>query len=471
MSKLDTSSVRTIMVHALRCPMVAQQMRMAGLSQEEFVASRFAEFSVLWEVLTEYYDNCTDGAAPTYLIIESAMANKFYNEEEGRRWVEKSQEFLRYAFKVPSKALNQNMILRPDGPLQNLIDELKIAPLLGEAAEEEDPDARNDLITKVAEVRAASRVSTGARISVFDEDAMRSATRAANFSPTGIDFIEAALGGLPPVCACGLLAGTGGGKTTFSVQYTTEQVFRQRNVLYLQYEEQVTNSSLLKRFMSCATKMTRKELEGDYDDYPEEIREKFRRLKPEFDQYCHLYSMAGDVPNQGMGGVPEIEAIIQREIQMGWKPDIVMIDWLEPLANNWANIMRFTKAKDLREIYKFVVGEVVKLRDKYSCQVFLLHQIAAGILEKMSPATKPDKNIAAELKSFPNLMNFCFCLGKKDEDSNCLWFSVPKARDAGNVHRVIRLDPQFNRFEDAAGMFKVNELAGMNNEAYFKATK
>lgn len=467
MSKLDADTVRTVMLHAVRCPSVARQLQRVGITADEFMQSRFPEYACLWEAVVLYSQANGTTDMPSFLIMESLLSNVLHNNSDYRQWTKQMQGFLRYIFQVPAKDLNDSVIARPEGPLQGLIDELKMAPIVAQLADEQDNDRRNSLLTQLNTIRSTTRVNSGQRIRVFSPENMRKATAAAKFRATGVEFIDNSIGGLPPVCACGLLGGTGGGKTTFSVQYSSECVFRKLNVLYLQYEEQVTNSSLLKRFMSYGANLSRDQLSGDFDEYSDEIKEKFEVLDPMFEEHCHMYSMAGDFANQGNGGIPEIEAIIESEIQSGWRPDVIMIDHLKPFADRWVNMRRYHSFKDTTEQYSIIVGGIAQLRDKFSCQVWLLHQIAAGILEKMSPATRPDKNIAENLKSFPNLLNFCFCLGKKDEDSGCLWFGLPKARDTDNLHRIIKLDAQYNRFVDALG-YELNDFGGLNNEAYFK---
>jgi hypothetical protein len=469
MARLDYGTAGVIMVHALRCPEVAQQLLAAGVTGMDFIGTAYEPFAVVVDALQEYRRGQTD--APPQQLLTQLCARIVYNNQHLKRLIPDIRDFLNGAYRQPGNSLRPGFVSRTNGMLQNLIDELKIAPLTRKIALELDPERRDALLIDLQRLRSATRVTAAQHTDIFDPETMARLTALSQKLETGLDFIDKAVGGIPRVSLNGLIAGTGGGKTMYGTMRVCESVLRGRNTVLFQYE-QALEGDIAERFYSYVGGAARDELEGGYRNYSEELRQRIREMRPLFQRHFRLFAMAGDVDNQGNGGVDEIDALLTQLRQRdGWAPDLVVVDWLEPLWTAWEVNRPRTRTKDKREEYKLIINSLKRLRDKWKCNFDLLHQIAPGHMERLTPAMVPDKTMAEEVKSFPNMMNNCFCFGKKEEDTNCMWFVVSKGRSSGNPKRIVRMEAMRNRIVDAHGLYELNEAYNVSGEPTFIARR
>jgi hypothetical protein len=465
MAKLDPQTVAAVMVHAVRSPLVASQLRQAGVKGEDFLGTPHEMFAAIVDALLEYGERQSD--APPFLAMSQICARRIYNDPLIQPFAPQAMEFLRYAYGVAEDQLSPLYVTEPGGVLQQVVDEVKVAPALRRAALETDPVRRDRLIAAVGDLRSRTRVTAANSVDLFDPEVMARLTSGTRVRETGVDYLDKAVRGLPPVALAGLIAGTGGGKTMFGTQLACESVLRNRNTVYFQYE-QILGGDVAERFYSYAGGASRAELAGGYADYPAALKERIAKLRPLFVKHFRIYGMAGDVDNQGGGGVAEMGAILRRlEMSEGWRAELVVVDWLEPLWASWERDASREKARDKREEYKLIIANLKELRDAFKLDLVLLHQIAPGLMEKMSPAARPEKTMAEEVKAFPNLMDACFCFGRKDEASDCMWFVVSKARWAPTASRIVQMDAARNRILDRHGLYALNELHRMEGEPVF----
>ncbi len=454
MAKLDHNSVAAVMLHAVRCPSVASQLEATGVVGQDFLDTPYSHFAMPVDALLEYRRASRD--VPSHLVMEQLCARIAYNNSIVRPHIPAVRNFLGFVYRTQQEMLRPEFILAPGGLLQQVVDDVKTGPALRRLALETDPVKRNQAFADVKLEYGRTRVTTAQHTDIFDPATATKLTELSGRRYTGVSFIDEAVGGIEQVALEGLIAGTGGGKTMFGTMRACESVIRKRNTLMLQYEQTLTGD-VVERFYGYVGGASRDQLQGGYAQYPEAVRDRIEKARPLFNQHFRMFGMAGDVPNQGSGGVQEIDTLIRRLVERdGWRPELVIIDWLEPLWSAW-DVGRPKNSRSKTEEYKYLIAKMKELRDVWATNILLLHQIAPHHMERLTPAMKPDKTMAEEVKSFPNLMNYCYCFGKKDPETGCMWFVVSKARSAGNPSRIVRMDAMWNRIHDADRQYELNQ--------------
>lgn len=468
MSKMDHGTVSFVMMHALRCAAVASQMSAAGLEGADFVDTPYSHYAVPVDALMEYRRTQRD--EPSYSVMEMLCARAVQRNPAMKHQIPMIRDFLNRAYNTPQTELRPDFVLATKGQLQDLIDEVKTGPAMRRLGLETDTHKRNELFSDLQTEHNRTRVTSAQYTDIFDPEVAERLTALSGRRDTGVQFLDKAVGGIERVALEGLIAGTGGGKTMFGTMRACESVVRNRNTMLLQYE-QTLQGDVVERFYSYVGKVPRDQMAGGYAAYPERFKEKIAQMRPVFRKHLRVFGMAGDVEGQGTGGVPEIDAIIRKLDQTeGWRPELVIIDWLEPLWSAWdQNKPKNSRSKT--EEYKYLISKLKELRDAWATNVLLLHQIAPHHMERLTPAMKPDKTMAEEVKSFPNLMNYCYTFGKKDVETDCMWFVVSKARTAANTSRIVKMDAVHNKILDMHGMYVLNDAHGVEGEHTFVEMK
>ena len=468
MARLDPATVDAVMVHVVRCPLVAAQFMAVGVTGASFADSAYEYYALPVDALRQYRAGQQD--EPPFPIMEQLCARIAYNHAGLRRCIPPVRAFLARAYAADPAQLRPLYILRPDGPLQQFVDDLIVAPAMRKAAIDLDPERRDRALVELQHLRSRTRVTAAQHVDLFDPEVAARMTELSGRRDTGVDFIDKAIGGVERVTLEGLIAGTAGGKTMFGTMRCCESVLRGRNTAMFQYEQTLAGN-IAERFYSYVTGAEKDEVERPWAEYSDSLKERIAAMRPLFRKHFRLFGMAGDIANQGGGGVPEMDNLLRRLRESeGWAPELVIVDWLEPLWMAWDRD-RPRNTKDKREEYKYIIGGLKGLRDAWACNVLLLHQIAPGHMERLTPAMKPDKTMAEEVKAFPNMMNYCYCFGKKDDVTDCMWFVVSKGRTTGNPARIVRMDAARNRIVDAHGLFRLNEAHNIAGEAAFVARR
>jgi RecA/RadA recombinase len=449
------------MIHIIRDPAVAAQFRMMGVSGDDFRGTAYAYLAPVWEAVRLYMDRGFS-SLPSYDAL-IAMLSQTVSPETPPSVIEYLGGFVRKSFAVPADDLRSMYVMAPDGPLHAMGVELRLAPALRVAATETNPGRVMKALNDVEIIKVQTQVAAAQHADITSTHRIRELTTVSEVEETGLDFWDRALGGMPKSCAAGFLAVTGGGKTTFAVQLAVESVLRGRNVMFFAYEQQL-DGDLVERVYRSMTHISRSEMAAT--GYTPEVIARIQQVSGMIDQHFHIFQMAGDVEGQGAGGPPEIDAIINNYIRRyDWRPSLVILDWLEPILRRWATVGQLG-IRDYQKQLKYVLDAMKQLRDKFATKVVILHQIAAAQAEKMTPAHMPDHYMAAEIKSFADLLNVACALGKADPATGCMHANWTKCRWAKPNNRVVKLDAENDRILDCAGMELNPDWRGTDEHAF-----
>jgi len=297
-----------------------------------------------------------------------------------------------------------------------------------------------DLFTKA---RAAATVRTPDLIDPFaDGDPPDYVPRI----PIGIPFLDDLIGGgIRRGESYGLLAGSGGGKTTLAIEAAIELARQGAHALYFSYE-QAPDDEFMARVFSCATGVRRDRIAGrPWSDIDEPVKKKIDKAKAALAGYLHIAdrSTSGD-------DLVEIESAIAELARTDRLPTLVIIDWLGPLVNRMAasttSAVRAHAFKDIRHYVQHSIDRLKAIAGRHGTSFLVLHQLAVAQAKKSARAT-PEWFNAAEAGSFAWLLNACVAIGTPDRDGYCKAIGS-KVRSGPRSEILVRLRGDYCRFED-----------------------
>ena len=168
----------------------------------------------------------------------------------------------------------------------------------------------------------------------------------------------------------------------------------------------------------------------ELDKLPGEY-ERFERFARDIAPHLTNIDMTGyDQKNTGDGGIDEVVAIINHNIALGYKPGVVIIDYLgymvekKCMARNLdpSRVMRFELIKAARECFS-------KIAIPFQCPVWLVHQYSAEN-QKMKPTKIPVTTDAAEARTLGAAVNNALCVGMLDPKTNVAILNLDLSRRA-----------------------------------------
>jgi hypothetical protein len=462
---VETSDYELIVAHLIRCGALLEQAQAACLEPEDFQQSKLRHFQFFWKAACRFFEQQHD--VPSKNIMKREV-DLLMQEEElvTDRMQRRVDEFYEFAYALPSSDLQPDYIR--DNMLQEMIDDLKLRPNLQRLATVTDQKELADLFACNQEIFDRTRVVVNKPVDLFSKRGRKENTQ--NMTPvkTGIDFIDYSTGGLRPASMVGLIAESSGGKTLFGNQFLCEQAIQEKLTLGFFYEQSIAGD-VAERFYSYLTGATREELKDKtHEEYPERVRRHLDAMEDRMSKYLQVYDMSGSVKGQGLGGPKEVEAIIARAIREGNRPEAVVIDWLGTMEMKCQNIPSMYKEK--RQRLEYCLTELKQISERFKITICVLHQIAAHVIEGKTPHFKPEWTMAHECKSFGHQMDYVFTFGRKCEKTECMWFTVSKARGSPRTHRIVKMIAQVNKIVDASG-YTENAMASRDGTYFNKGSR
>lgn len=142
--------------------------------------------------------------------------------------------------------------------------------------------------------------------------------------PTGIKELDSAMnGGLPRGSVGLIIAGTGVGKTTLGSIMVMKAALAGQRVLHLFFED--TRTDIGKKYYATLTGRYCNEYETNDPDMKEKLTKEIMGV-PEY--RAALRRIIPKRMDNGLDGIDNIINYIRRLIATGWKPDMIMLDYL-----------------------------------------------------------------------------------------------------------------------------------------------
>jgi hypothetical protein len=140
--------------------------------------------------------------------------------------------------------------------------------------------------------------------------------------------------------------------------------------------------------------------------------------------------------------VLEIEERIQRAIDAGKKPALVVIDWIWILVTRMLSSMG--GRRDDRKVQLDVIEKFKSMAAKYGVNFLILQQLSTEAAKK-GGGSKPQWFNSAEAGNFAWMLAYCFAIGTADGNGIC-YLVGSKARNAAKSDVIMQLDGALNRF-------------------------
>jgi hypothetical protein len=281
--------------------------------------------------------------------------------------------------------------------------------------------------------------------------------------PTGVDFVDRSLdGGVLNGEVVGFIMPTKAGKTTLSLQFGYESVFRKRHVVYLQFEQSIQGDLSIRQCVlaSASTRSAWKLREGELPS--PEITNRFLQAAPYWDSYMHSYDGWVSSANP-LRSPAEIFEIVAKLTAEGKKPGLVILDWWGQILNKLI-VSNGIHKDDIKRAQQNWMHEIKTCAKECDVPVVIFHQLRGAAAGKKGLATAHD---AQGDRDWPNLMDACFVSSRKDSESH-VTFRLDISRSTACTDDIrVKLDGERCKFiADTAdfGVQLIDPLKETSNE-------
>lgn len=470
---IDRARADLLAWHWLRCPDVSFALIAAGLSPQDFMRIDLQPHRIAWAAHLAATRLCREGIPINVnVVVDLAVVElgQQYQAHSSSLALE-TELLIREAFARDISEFSPQYVLTPGGLVSEFIQELKVAPVIGQLTSTSSANARNLLLAQAQELIQKSDARGVVESPIFDKSARSKFAFSGVPIQTGVSWLDIpANGGHYAKAFCGILAESSGGKTMAGVQLVSEGVSRSRHQLGCYYEQSI-DGDIASRYYSYLTALNRGSFQGCYSEYDSGTVAALDTITPQANKFLHLVDMSGNIPNQGMGGADELIETVRRYNESGIEIQHVLIDWLGVMVRRYANSpagAKFARSMDTRQLCLMELDKLKLLTERYGANVTVLHQIAPGVIAGKSPAALLDWTCAEECKSFGELMNYVYVFSRRCPKTGCMFVNVPKARNAPTSHRVVQINGDSNRIDDVTDVMVLNKLGGTDTPFFVR---
>ena len=289
---------------------------------------------------------------------------------------------------------------------------------------------------------SAMNVASGSVREPVDILSKRNA-RPAQVIPSGIEFFDAMLGGgFRAGNAYGVLAPSGGGKTTLAAQVSTSMAAQGRTVALVCTEQSADEPEFIDRFWSLVTRRPTTDFDGHDDDtkFPIELVNDNDRAVGEIVRKNILFYDFSKQP----GDMDEIRAIAAGI--SGRKPDIILIDWAGSFAKQLI-LAKHPLADNETNALKHIADECALVSREFGIPVVVFHQLRPDCNNPMQKYEHTDANMC---KQFFFNLSYGIVIHPRDEN-DVLVIRTTKGRWLGRSDQMAVLRGALSRFEGVSG--------------------
>jgi hypothetical protein len=199
------------------------------------------------------------------------------------------------------------------------------------------------------------------------------------------------------------------------------------------------------------------------------VRKNVKMQFPRFHKHLKLYDMSG-VKNMGSGGAEEIGTLINTNLQKGWIPNMVVIDWFGLMVMRHLS-KRGGREDDPRSRMMRASETLSMLRDRYNVMIVALHQISPAELANRTPAFIPDHTVSQDCKALSQLFDYTVVFGKRCPKTQCMYCNFAKVRHGKRLTRIVKMNAEYDRIDDVDDVYEVNQAGGRDNEWFLQSGK
>ena len=438
-----------LIVHLLRCPPVISKA-VSKLEPEDFNRAGEQSKSILWAISREWYNKYRTPIPKDVLEID--VRNRLQNapgtlsrDEQASMWTD-----ITAAYMAEDSDMQPLWILEH---LSTFLQYRRVTPQLQLAASMNAGPELDSLLDGVFKLKAQSQLSTVQEEGIFTSSTKTTVNVVRD--PTGVCYVDHILnGGTLAGELYGVLAPSGGGKTTTGIAIAVERARRQLHTALFSYETEV-QPEISNRVYMVAGNIPRKAFKDlrTLDELPITYKQQLDTALDLLGPYLHICDMKKNMMKGiGNGGPAELRARLIEYKEAGQHIGVVVIDQLLSMAGPYM----LATGLDPEKKRGVLIALIEQLRDicqELKCCMFILHQ-TDNVAKRKSPTTKPTGGQAAEDKSFENNMHFAMQFGTQDA-AGIAWLAAVKHRYSAPEAIIVKQDPDYWKiiFED--GRFSV----------------
>lgn len=287
---------------------------------------------------------------------------------------------------------------------------------------------------------------------------------------TGFEVLDQVLGGgMKPGEFIGVLGSVGSGKTAFAIQAGVSVARTGINVLHLTYETPAVPQLRDRVWAHLA--------ETSIGNISRNAPVEGCAINPQYLQRVaaatasvatthRIVDMTGKRVNgktYGFGGVREVRDLVEGMITTGWRPGLVVIDWLGRLATLYrAEYSEKFKSKVVNqwEVINTAMNDLRDLSNQHGCAILITQQVSTDA--GSSPRHTPSEYDVDGSKKFPHLLDSCLIIDKPlRREDGITRLHQPKGRNHGQEMIWVRYLSEESRFANLAGQ---NYTYGVNEQ-------
>lgn len=451
----NAADLDMLIIHALRIESVLTES-IARMTLDDFSSVYERPHMLLWVIATDFYKQY--GKVIPSSLLSAEMDNRMINQPDFM--IENTQKAV---FHLAIRAIEfpQSDLIVAFG--LSLLERFLFDRRVGAAIAEMRAKEQQGFMPSRAEIAALSDLANKTQIAAAEVLTPFMDPEEAQFGtvpkvPTGVLFIDQALGGgVQPRRMYGLIAPSGGGKTTLSNQVAISCAMAAQHMLVMSYEEPITSEYMAPVYAN-ATRIKRSRIEAmrSINDLTPEERNLYKRGCDKVGRYLHFADMSGK-DNSGSGGAAEIEQIVVRLLNKNIKIEGIILDWFWIIAKRAfaGSTVEYGKKSDDRQFSQQLMDDIRRIAVKYDVWFWINQQTAPAAATKKGSA---NWNESAEFKSFAWLLSGCFCLNAMDA-SQIAEINLSKGRMVQANKQYVQLDGEYAMFKSVDDDMEYDERA------------
>lgn len=150
--------------------------------------------------------------------------------------------------------------------------------------------------------------------------------------------------------------------------------------------------------------------------------------------------------NQDIGGVYSIQKrIIQTQKKTGRKVKFVILDWFGQIISKLAAYSNVDLSVNYRHFARTFLAQLREMMQRRDVFILVFHQLSQKACDA-KPTYIPNKTDFQDIRTVANNMQWCFLIGKRDQQTGVCWFNTDKARRCRPSLQMIQMDGEHARF-------------------------
>jgi len=368
----SAQEIKDILLHLYRCPEFLDHAKTQIIDLSLFDTS--PDLAIMYEILLAHHNMF--GKHPTMAAHRNELMAHIAQESLDESTSTRLYGLEEYMFRTEASYLS------PDYYKEVLMGKIQMHAIaqtqkrIGSHAPDDVGGIQESLAESVVDMH--TNPFSSANI-VSPVDGLRESLINLSRCPTHIPWLDKLLsGGYRPGESIGILACTGGGKTTLGLQIIASMVQHQEHGVYFTAEQGLKGDMAHRCAVLCSGE-PRKVFEGDngWDDVPKNVQDVVEAQRPAWRKYFHMVDLVSGGMDKEITGVHDIINPLQKLLNEGMPPTIVVLDWWGVLFDQFiANCPNVYDSAEKRRMSRKMIKQLTTFAQATGYSFVILHQVA-----------------------------------------------------------------------------------------------